>query len=149
MELILLEKIGHLGNLGDQVKVKAGYGRNYLIPQGKAIPASKANVAVFAEKKAEFQKKEQELTAQAKQRAEKLDGVELTVAAQVIEEGALYGSVGIHEITDAATQKGHEIDKSEIDMPEGPIKQIGDYEVAVHLHGDVTATLKIKVIPAE
>lgn len=146
MEVILLEKVGHLGNLGDQVKVKPGYGRNYLIPQGKAVPATKENVAAFEQKRAEFEKKEEALMVEAKQRAEKLDGVELTITAKVVEEGALYGSVGVHEITQAATDAGHELNKSEVDMPEGPIKQIGDYEITVHLHGDVKAILKVKVI---
>lgn len=147
MEVILLEKIHNLGGLGDQVKVKPGYGRNYLIPQGKAVPATADNVARFEAKRAELEKVEVEHRGEAQKRAEAINGLTLTIARKVAEEGKLYGSVSIVDIAEAAEAAGHEVGKHEIHMPEGPIRVTGDYELHVSLHADVECMITVKVVP--
>lgn len=148
MEVILLEKIRNLGDLGDTVNVKAGYGRNYLIPKGKAVFATPDNVAVFEEKRADLEKKAQQLLAQAEQRAAKINDTKLELTVQASEEGKLYGSIGPVEIEHELIEKGLEIQKREIVMPEGPIHYVGDYAVEIHLHTDVVANLEVSVLSA-
>ncbi|MDP9142567.1 MAG: 50S ribosomal protein L9 [Pseudomonadota bacterium] len=145
MEVILLEKIKKLGDLGDTVKVKSGFGRNFLLPQGKALPATENNRKVFEARKADLLKKSQDSLNAAKLRAEKLNGLSLTIPVLAAEEGRLYGSVGPAEIVSAAAQKGVEIHKNEIDMVSGPIRAVGSYTVAVVLHSEVASSVTIVV----
>ncbi len=145
MEVILLEKIKKLGDLGDTVKVKSGFGRNFLLPQGKALPATENNRKVFEARKADLLKKSQDSVNAAKLRAEKLNGLSLTIPVLAAEEGRLYGSVGPAEIVNAAAQKGVEIHKNEIDMVSGPIRAIGSYTVAVVLHSEVASSVTVVV----
>ena len=148
MEVILLEKIRNLGDLGETVNVKAGYGRNFLIPQGKAVFATPANIAVFEERRAELEKKAKQLLSQAEQRAAKVSDTKLELNVQASDEGKLYGSIGPIEIEHALADKGIEVQKREVVMPEGPIHYIGDYQVEIHLHTDVVANLEVSVQPA-
>ncbi|SEQ78031.1 large subunit ribosomal protein L9 [Solimonas aquatica] len=145
MDVILLEKIKKLGDLGDTVKVKPGFGRNFLLPQGKALAATDANRKVFEARKAELVKKANESINAAKIRAEALAGKTLTIKALAAEEGKLYGSVGPAEIVEAAEAAGLSLRKSEIDMVTGPIRAIGSYTVAVRLHTEVETSLTVVV----
>lgn len=147
MEVILLEKVGKMGVLGDTVAVKSGYARNYLFPQGKAVPASKDNVKLFEERRAELEKAETERLNAAKDRAEKLAEIELTVAANAGDEGKLFGSIGPRDVADLISAAGVEVEKSEVKMPEGPIRNTGEYNIAVQLHSDVEAEVHIIVVP--
>ncbi|WP_133131393.1 50S ribosomal protein L9 [Legionella yabuuchiae] len=149
MEVILLEKIRNLGNLGDKVAVKSGYGRNYLIPQGKAVFATAKNIEAFEKRRAELEKKAQKSLAEAEQRAAKLNDITLEISAQASDEGKLYGSIGVNEITEALKERGHEVSKQEVVMPEGPIHSTGDYVVQIQLHSDVAANLKVEVVSAK
>lgn len=146
MEVILLEKVRNLGSLGDRVKVKPGFGRNFLIPQSKAVFATPANIASFEARRAELEKKEQQGLAKAEQRAAAINDLTIEIKAMASDEGKLYGSVGINEIKDALTAKSVEISKREIVLPEGPFHSIGSYEVEIHVHSDVIATLKINIV---
>ncbi|MCU0843043.1 MAG: 50S ribosomal protein L9 [Thiobacillaceae bacterium] len=146
MEIILMEKVVNLGNLGDVVKVKDGYARNFLIPQGKAKRASKANLAVFAEKKAELEKVAAERLAAAQSRAEKLEGYEVTVAQKAGVDGRLFGSVTNADIAEALKAQGFDVAKGEVRMPEGPFKMVGEYELTLDLHSDVQAQIKVHVV---
>lgn len=148
MEVILLEKIAKLGNLGDKVKVKSGFGRNFLMPYGKAIPATKANVADFEARRAELQAAADATFAAAQQRAEQLEGFSVTIAANAGEEGKLFGSIGTRDIATAVTKSGHEIKKSEVTLSSGVIRELGTYEVQLRLHTDVTVGISI-VVEAE
>lgn len=145
MDVILLEKVKNLGDLGDTVKVKPGYGRNFLLPQGKALPATKANLKVFEERKAELVKKATDSLNGAKMRADKINGKTLTIKALTAEEGKLYGSVGPSDVVRAANAAGFDIRKSEVDMPGGPIRALGTYPVTVRLHTEVEATLTVSI----
>lgn len=148
MELILLQKVVNLGNLGDKVTVKPGYGRNYLVPQGKAVPATAANLAEFEAKRAEYEAKAADALAAANARLAKLADASVTVSANASTEGKLYGSVGPREIAEALTrQLGVEVHKSEVVMGEGPLRHTGEFDVAVHLHADVDTTVKVVVVP--
>lgn len=146
MDVILLEKIGKLGNLGDKVTVKAGYGRNYLIPFGKAVAATKDNVAVYEAKRAELEKVAAEKLALAQTRAEKLADISVSIAANAGEEGKLFGSIGTRDIEDAVKAQGHDVSKSEIRLPNGPLREIGEYDIAVQLHTDVNCVFKLTVV---
>lgn len=145
MNVILLEKIKKLGDLGETVKVKAGFGRNYLLPQGKALPATAANLQVFEARKAELVKKATESVSAAKIRAEKLAGKTLTIKVLASEEGKLYGSVGVAEVVEAAKALGLDVEKSELDIVGGPIRTLGSFEVGVHLHSEVETSLTVIV----
>ncbi len=146
MEVILLEKVENLGGLGDQVKVKPGYGRNYLIPSGKAAPATPENVAKFEERRAELERIAQEKLAAAEKRREALDGKSVTIKAKSGTEGKLFGSVGTLEIAEAAAvAAGVEVEKSEVRLPMGTIRLVGEYEIELHLHTDVSAKLRVIV----
>ena len=146
MEVILLEKVYNLGELGDKVNVKPGYGRNYLIPSGKAVSATKENVAKFEERKAELEKQQQEVLAAANARAEILKDVSVSIARKAGGEGKLFGSVSPIDIAEAVVATGIELEKQEIRMPEGPIRATGEYEFDVQLHADVMTTIKVVVI---
>jgi large subunit ribosomal protein L9 len=147
MELILLEKITNLGNLGDKVKVKPGYGRNYLVPAGKAIPATARNIADFEARRAELEKAALEKLSTAEERCAALQGFEIVLTANTGEEGKLYGSIGPREIAEAVTERGISLEKSEVIMGEGPIRYTGEHNVLVHLHADVETEIKVIVNP--
>ena len=146
MQVILLEKVINLGTLGDIVKVKDGYGRNFLIPQGKAKRATEANKAEFAARRAELEKKQAEILAAAQTRAEKLAGYLLQVTQKAGVDGRLFGSVTNHDIAGALTAQGFEVGKSEIRMPNGPLKTVGDHPVSVALHSDVVVDITVSVL---
>ncbi len=149
MEIILLEKVHKLGALGDRVNVKPGFGRNYLIPSGKAVSATADNIAKFDARRAELEKQQQEASAAAAVRAEKLDEVNVSIARKAGEEGKLFGSVGTADIAEAVKATGVELAKHEIRLPEGPIRSVGEFELDVQLHADVTVTIKVNVVPEE
>jgi len=146
MDIILMDKVVNLGNLGDVVKVKDGYARNYLIPQGMAKRATQANIALFAEKKAELERIAAERLAAAQERATKLEGFALTIAQKAGVDGRLFGSVGNVDIADALQAQGFDVSKAEVRLPEGPFKAIGEYSVSLGLHSDVTATITLTVV---
>ena len=149
MEVILLEKLGKLGNIGDIANVKAGFGRNYLIPQGKAVFATKANLEDFESRRAELEAAAATKMEKAQMRADKLAEIDsITILANAGDEGKLFGSVGTREIEEAVNNAGGEISKSEINMPEGAIRNIGEYTVEIQLHTDVTQAITI-VVEAE
>ena len=148
MQLILLQKVVNLGNLGDKVDVKPGYGRNYLVPQGKAVPATAANVAEFEAKRAEYEAKAKAVHDEAEGRAAKLEGASVTITANAATEGKLFGSVGPRDIADAFTAAGLPLEKSEVIMGEGALRNVGEYEIVVKLHADVQTTVKV-VVQAE
>ena len=148
MEVILLENIGNLGSLGDKVDVKAGFGRNYLIPQGKAVPATEANVAQFEARRAELEAAASEALAAAEARAEAINALGLiSIGANAGEEGKLFGSIGTRDIAEAVGAAGCDIDKSEVRLPEGALRELGEYEIAIQVHGDVTAMVAVAVVP--
>jgi large subunit ribosomal protein L9 len=146
MQVILLEKVVNLGQLGDIVKVKDGYGRNYLIPQGKAKRATEANKAEFAAKRAELEKKQSEILADAQARGEKLAGFTLQIVQKAGVDGRLFGSVTNGDIADALKAQGHAVSKAEIRMPNGHIKVVGDHPVSVALHSDVVVDITVSVL---
>lgn len=148
MELILLQKVTNLGNLGDKVKVKPGYGRNYLVPQGKAVPATATNIAEFEAKRAEYEAKAKAIADEAGARIGKLEGASVTIYVNASAEGKLYGSVGPRDIAEALTKSGTPVEKSEVVMGEGAIRHVGEFEVIVHLHADVETPVKV-VVEAE
>ena len=147
MNIILLERIVNLGDLGDEVAVKSGFARNFLIPKGKAVRASKENRAVFEARRAELERVAQERMGEAQGRAAKLNGVVVTISAKAGDEGKLYGSVGTQDIADALAAQGAEVAKSEIRMPAGVIRVVGEYSIDVHLHTDVNVAVKVVVVP--
>jgi large subunit ribosomal protein L9 len=147
MKLILLQKVVNLGGLGDTVVVKPGYGRNFLVPQGKAVPATASNVAMFEAKRAEYQAKADSVLAAAQARLAELEGKEVTIHANASTEGKLFGSVGTRDIAEAFTAAGNKLEKSEVVMGEGPIRRTGEFEVTVHLHADVETKVKVTVVP--
>ncbi|MCX7116587.1 MAG: 50S ribosomal protein L9 [Legionellales bacterium] len=148
MQVILLEKIRNLGLLGDKVNVKPGYGRNYLIPQNKAVFATEKNVALFNERRADLEKNAQAQLVAAEARAAKIQKLKVTLSAQASEEGKLYGSIGVHDIHDALTAQSVEVSRREIVMTDGPLHSIGQYVVQIHVHGDVIAELQVEVVAA-
>jgi large subunit ribosomal protein L9 len=148
MQVILLENIGNLGGLGDTVEVKPGYGRNFLIPKGKAVPATKENIAEFEARRAELEKAAAEALAAAQARGEKLAEVGVvTITANAGDEGKLFGSIGTRDIADAVTAAGCEIDKSEVRLPEGALRETGEYVVAVQVHPEVMIDVTVAVVP--
>jgi large subunit ribosomal protein L9 len=148
MEVILLENISNLGGLGDKVDVKAGFGRNYLIPQGKAVPATEDAVAKFEARRAELEAAAADSLAAAEARAATLNEMQLvTIPANAGEEGKLFGSIGTRDIADAVTAAGVAIDKSEVRLPEGALRELGEYEINVQVHSDVTAIIALAVVP--
>jgi len=145
MELILLEKVQKLGDLGDKVNVKPGYGRNYLVPTGKAVPATKKNLAEFETRREELEKLATQKLSKAGDRVGALEGLEIVFTANASEEGKLYGSIGPREIADEVTEKGIELSKAEVIMGEGPIRYTGEHVVLLHLHADVETEIKVTI----
>lgn len=148
MELVLLQKVKNLGNLGDKVKVKPGYGRNYLVPQGKAVPATAANIAAFEARRAEYEAKAAALLGDADARRARFADASVTLYANASTEGKLYGSVGPRDIAEAFTAAGLPLNKSEVILGEGPLRRTGEFEVMLHLHADITVPVKV-VVEAE
>ena len=146
MELILLQKVRNLGTLGDKVTVKPGYGRNFLLPQGKAVRVNAANLAAFEQQRAEYEAKANTLLADAEARKSKLAEASITITAHASAEGKLFGSVGPRDIADALATAGYTVNKGEVILGEGPLRNTGDYDVAVHLHADVHTTVKVIVV---
>jgi large subunit ribosomal protein L9 len=149
MEVILLEKVENLGGIGDKVKVRPGYGRNYLIPQGKATAATEAHLAAFEARRAELEAKAAEELAAAEARAEKVRELKLVIHAKAGEEGKLFGSVGTVDIAEAATAAGVELERSEVRLHDGPIRVLGEHTVEIHLHADVSVELPLTVAVEE
>lgn len=147
MEVILLEKIGGLGGLGDKVRVKGGFGRNFLIPYGKAVSATPENVSRFEAQRAELERAANERLAAAQARAETLAGLKVTITANSGDEGKLFGSIGTRDIADAVTAAGQAVSKSEVRLPNGVIRTIGDFEVDLQLHSEVTQTITVSIVP--
>ncbi len=145
MEVILLEKVANLGDLGDKVAIKAGYGRNYLVPQGKAVPATAEKIKEFEARRAELEKAAAEKLAAANVRASALGKLEIVISHKAGEEGKLFGSVGTQNIADAITEAGAKVEKHEIRMPDGVIRHIGNYDIDINLHSDVTVTMPISI----
>ncbi|MBC3766838.1 50S ribosomal protein L9 [Neptunicella marina] len=147
MDIILLDKVANLGGLGDQVAVKAGYARNFLFPQGKAVPATKDNVEKFEQRRAELEAKLADVLAAAEARAAKITELaEVTIAAPAGDEGKLFGSVGTRDVADAITAAGVEVTKAEVKMPNGTIRETGTHALDIQLHSDVVATINVVVI---
>lgn len=147
MDVILLEKIDNLGGLGDKVNVRAGYGRNFLIPTGKAVAATKKNLEEFQARRAELEKQAAELLAQAQARKVEIEALgTISISRNAGDEGRLFGSVGTGDIADAVTAAGVELAKREVRLPEGPFHVTGEFDVQLHLHTDVNATLKLAVV---
>ncbi|KUI97105.1 50S ribosomal protein L9 [Vibrio sp. MEBiC08052] len=147
MQVILLDKIGNLGGLGDTVNVKSGYARNFLIPQGKAVMATKANVEMFEHRRAELEAQVAEQLAAAQSRADKVNALEaVVIASKSGEEGKLFGSIGTRDIADAVTAAGVEVSKSEVRLPEGALRNVGEYDISIQLHSEVFAEVKLQVV---
>jgi large subunit ribosomal protein L9 len=146
MNVILLERLTNVGDLGDEVNVKAGFARNFLFPQGKAVRSTKVNRAVFEERRVELERAANEQLGEAQGRAEKLQELVITYVAKAGEEGKLYGSVGTKDIADLVTAEAIEVSKSEIRLPEGVIRTTGEFDVDVQLHSDVTVSIKLNVV---
>jgi large subunit ribosomal protein L9 len=146
MQVILLEKVGRLGNLGDQVNVKPGYGRNFLIPFGKAVAATKDNVAEFERRRAELEASAAERRAAAEARATQLVELVVTIGANAGDEGKLFGSIGTRDIADAVTAAGVAVEKSEVRLPNGAIREIGEFQIDIQLHSEITQTITLKVV---
>jgi len=149
MEVILLERVAKLGDLGDKVNVKPGFGRNFLIPYGKAVPATAANLEDFESRRAELQAAADKSLAEAQARAEALGDYELTIAANAGDEGKLFGSIGTRDIAESLSAAGHATKKAEVLMPTGAIREIGDYQLTLQLHSDVNVSINVKVVPEE
>ncbi|BAU48470.1 50S ribosomal protein L9 [Sulfurifustis variabilis] len=146
MEVILLEKMRNLGGLGDQVKVRPGFARNYLIPYGKAVPATAENKAKFEARRAELERAQADALEKARTRAEKLNGYTLQIVRKVAEDGTMYGSVTNRDIGEGLEQAGFEVERSEIELPQGPLKTIGDHEVMLALHPEIETKIIVSVI---
>jgi large subunit ribosomal protein L9 len=148
MEIILLEKVKNLGNIGDQVNVRSGYGRNFLIPQSKAVPATADNVKAFESRRSELEAAAAEKLLAAQARLEAMSAVTIEISTKSGDEGKLYGSIGTRDISEAAAAAGVELSKNEVAMPEGAIRYTGEFEVSVQLHPDVSGTVKLVVSAA-
>lgn len=149
MEVILLEKVQNLGSVGQKVNVRSGYGRNYLIPYGKAILATPANVKEMAARIAELEQTAAQSFAAAEARKERLANVTARIASKAGDEGKLFGSVGVRDIADAVTAAGVELGKHEVRLPEGPLRYVGEYDIQVQLHPDVIGSVKVQVVPEQ
>jgi large subunit ribosomal protein L9 len=141
-----MEKVANLGNLGDVVKVKDGYARNYLIPEGKARRATQENLKAFESKRAELEKAQNAALAKAQEHGAKLEGFMLQITQKAGPDGRLFGSVTNYDIVEGLKKQGHEVERSQIRMPQGALKQVGDYPIQIALHTDVTATIKVSVL---
>jgi len=145
MDVILLTKVANLGDIGDRVKVKSGYGRNFLLPEGKATLATPANVAKFEARRSELEKIAKDQLSAAQGRATALEGFTLRIAAKAGSEGKLFGSVGTTDIAEACTAQGHKVARSEVRLPNGPIRTVGDHQVVLHLHTDIDVQLPVTI----
>ena len=146
MQVILMEKVANLGELGQVVKVKDGYARNFLIPQGKAKRATDANLKEFEARREELERAQNEQLAKAKERGAKLDGLTVQITQKAGPDGRLFGSVTNYDIVEALEKQGHEVERSSVRMPQGPLKQVGDYPLQVSLHTDVAVTITVSVL---
>lgn len=146
MQVILLDKVGRLGNVGTKVNVKPGFARNFLFPFGKAVPATAKNIAEFDARRAELEAASAAKLAEALQRAEVLATVSVTIPANAGDEGKLFGSIGTRDVADALTKSGHAVTKAEVRMPAGPIREVGEFEIDIQLHSDVMQAVKVIVI---
>jgi large subunit ribosomal protein L9 len=146
MQVILLEKTRNLGNLGEKVNVKSGYGRNFLIPQGKAVPATAANLAVFEKRRVELEAAAAESLKQAEERKARISQLKIVIASKSGDEGKLFGSIGTRDIAEAVTKAGEKLEKKEVLMPEGALRHIGEYEISLQVHSEVQFTLPIVVV---
>jgi large subunit ribosomal protein L9 len=149
MNVILLQKVENLGNLGDRVKVKAGFGRNFLIPQGKAAPATPANIKAFEARRAELEKLANEQLAAAQTRKAALEGLVITISSKAGAEGKLFGSVGTVDVAEKLTEMGHKVERKEVRLPHGPIRMVGEHDLEIHLHTDVNVPVKLVIIGEE
>jgi large subunit ribosomal protein L9 len=149
MEVILLEKVGNLGNLGETVRVKSGYGRNYLIPNRKAVPATKPNIEKFESQRADLEKAQADVVGKATARAESFVGLSITLKRKAGPEGKLYGSVGTADISQAVAETGNVLAKNEVRLPDGPFRHIGEFDVEVNLHADITVSIKLSIVAEE
>ncbi|MCG6942757.1 MAG: 50S ribosomal protein L9 [Thiohalocapsa sp.] len=147
MDVILLKKVGGLGDLGDKVAVRPGYGRNFLIPQGAAVPATEANLKAFEERRAELEAQAAEALAHAEARREQFEGLTVTIPRKAGDEGRLFGSVGTADIASAVSEAGIELAKSEVRLPQGAFRNIGEYEVELHLHSDIDVVILVEIVP--
>jgi len=146
MEVILLEKIANLGNLGDKVSIKAGFGRNYLVPQGKAVPATAKKIAEFEARRADLEKAAADKLSAAQTHADRLSKLKVVISHKAGDEGRLFGSVGTHNIAEAINNAGGVVEKQQIRLPHGTIRHVGDYDVDINLHSDVTVTMSISIV---
>jgi large subunit ribosomal protein L9 len=149
MEVILLQKVANLGNIGDRVKVRSGYGRNFLLPEGKATLATPDNVARFEARRTELERLAREHLTSATDRAEALKEFKLTIRAKAGTEGKLFGSIGTSDIAEAATREGFKVERSEVRMPAGPLRMVGDHVVNLHLHADIDVPLNVTIVAEE
>ena len=146
MEVILLEKIDNLGTIGDRVKVRSGYGRNYLLPKGKATLATPENIAIFEERRAELERKQAEEVAAAQSRADKIAALKIKLLAKAGTEGKIFGSLGTIDIAEACTEAGVPVERSEVRLPDGPLRTLGEHEIEIHLSSDVNVDLRVEVV---
>ncbi len=146
MEVILLESVQKLGELGDKVTVKSGYGRNFLIPQKKAVPATAENLQQFEERRADLEAVAGDKLSIAKNRAKKVDELSITITTKAGEEGKLFGSITVRDVAEACEAAGVKLEKSEVRLPDGPFRELGEFEINIHLHPEVDAVLKLAVV---
>jgi large subunit ribosomal protein L9 len=149
MQVILLQKVANLGNIGDRVKVRSGYGRNFLLPQGKATLATPENIARFEARRAELEREAREHLTSATERAEAMKDFKLTIHAKAGTEGKLFGSIGTADIAEACTRAGFNIERSEVRLPSGPLRTLGEHMISLHLHADVDVQLTVAIVPEE
>ena len=149
MEVILLQKVANLGNIGDRVKVRSGFGRNFLLPEGKATLATPANVARFEARRAELEKAAREQLASAGERAAAMKDFKLTITAKAGTEGKLFGSIGTSDIAEACTQAGFKVERSEVRLPNGPLRMVGEHMVNLHLHADIDVPVSVSIVAEE
>jgi large subunit ribosomal protein L9 len=149
MEVILLQKVANLGNIGDRVKVRSGFGRNFLLPQGKATLATPENVARFEERRAELERAAREHLSSAEERAVAMKDFKLTIRAKAGTEGKLFGSIGTSDIAEACTREGFKIERSEVRLPNGPLRTVGEHAVSLHLHADIDVPLHVTIVAEE
>jgi large subunit ribosomal protein L9 len=149
MEVILLQKVANLGNIGDRVKVRSGFGRNFLLPQGKATLATPDNVARFEERRAELERAAREHLSSAEERAAAMKDFKLTIRAKAGTEGKLFGSIGTSDIAEACTRDGFKVERSEVRLPNGPLRMVGEHTVNLHLHADIDVPLHVTIVAEE
>ena len=149
MEIILLQKVANLGNIGDRVKVRSGFGRNFLLPQGKATLATADNIARFEARRAELERLAREQLSSAEERAAAMKDFKLTIQAKAGTEGKLFGSVGTSDIAEAATRVGFKVERSEVRLPAGPLRMVGEHTVSLHLHADIDVPLHVSIVAEE